>query len=265
MQKPSFGIIVPSYKALDYLQLTLHSFYRYTPDVRFVVVDDATPNWHTRWSQGLPSEVFKCHRFDTNGGLTRSWNFGFRLIKKMSNRPTYAVFANNDILATPGWWRAMVNTVEHGYALAGPLSNAPGVTAQGKQEVGRYVSDYRLTDDPVYNAKVAEALWESHGNKVIEGEVNGFFMFGRTDTFAKHMYDRDNIFSAKIPVMPSGRVNRTPLMTGQEDELQARWRKKGLKSAISLGSFIFHYRSVSRGMALAKPGWYRRDGKERTV
>jgi hypothetical protein len=46
-------------------------------------------------------------------------------------------------------------------------------------------------------------------------------------------------------------------MTGNEDELQSRWRAKGMKFAAALGSFIFHYRSVSRGKKFAKGKWLR--------
>jgi GT2 family glycosyltransferase len=47
------------------------------------------------------------------------------------------------------------------------------------------------------------------------------------------------------------------MMTGNEDELQARWAKKGMKSGVVLSTFIFHYRSVSRGDKYKWGRWYR--------
>ena len=43
-----------------------------------------------------------------------------------------------------------------------------------------------------------------------------------------------------------------------EDELQDRWKAKGWKFGVACGSFIFHYRSVTRGIKYAKGKWSRK-------
>jgi hypothetical protein len=167
-------------------------------------------------------------------------------------KPDYIVCGNNDVLFSPGWWQGLCRALAAGYAMAGPVSNAPGVTApNGLQHVRRYFPDYPLSDDPVSIGDTAQRLRASYMGKVVPSPVNGFFMMAESRTWLEHGYSRGMPFPPTIEELPSGKPNPTPTMTGQEEWIQNRWGKKGLKSCVVPASFIFHYRSVARGAEYA--------------
>jgi glycosyltransferase involved in cell wall biosynthesis len=257
VDQPGIAVIVPTYEAFDYSRRTLLSLFKYTPNAAAIVVDDGSPNWNDQWYEGVGGRVIT-HRFEKNGGLTRSWNKGLRIAENTTAE--YTVCGNNDILFTTGWWRGMVGALKDGLSLTGPLSNAPGVTAKGLQGITLYVKNYVLTDDPKYNNRLATRLYKTYHFEHRETPVNGFFMMARTETWVKHAYDAEHAFKPVNHYAPSGRRNPTPLMTCNEDELQSRWRKAGLRCGVALGSYIFHYRSVSRGKKFAKGQFLRIKG-----
>lgn len=254
MAEPKIAVIVPSYSVFDYARRTLLSLAKYTPNAVAIVVDDASPDWDDGWYRDIDIEV-DVHRFDYNGGLTRSWNHGFEMARK--HDPDYIVSGNNDILFTAGWYRGLIGSLRNGLALAGPLSNAPGETSAGRQGIKTYVPNYVLTDTAKYNNQLAAMIWKEYGSKIVCTKVNGFFMMAEASVWYGNAYDERNVFCPVNTHMPSGRKNITPLMTGNEDELQARWGKSGLKFGAALGSFIFHYRSVARGSKYVKGSWVR--------
>jgi GT2 family glycosyltransferase len=78
-------------------------------------------------------------------------------------------------------------------------------------------------------------------------------MFARTERWWEGRYSGENVFD---PAMA---------MTGNEDELQKRWRKKKFRTGFCPQSFIFHYRAVSRGDRFKHRGWYRIDDINKPV
>jgi GT2 family glycosyltransferase len=258
MIHPRIAVIVPSYEAFPYARRTLLSLFKYTPDAIAIVVDDASPSWNKgKWLRGIKGEV-RIHQFPKNGGLTRSWNRGMEMVRPMD--VDYVVLGNNDILFNVGWWRGMAAVLEDEYGLAGPLSNAPGVTARGLQDITSYVTNYALTDKPKYNNKLAQLLWKTYQAKPVATPVNGFFMMAKPKTLFDNAFTGQFVFRPVNSKNSRGKSNPTPLMTGNEDELQKRLSARGVKSAVALGSFIFHYRSVARGQKFVKGQWLRMDG-----
>jgi hypothetical protein len=73
----------------------------------------------------------------------------------------------------------------------------------------------------------------------------------RADVWWAGRYDDDHIYRPHN------------VMTGSEDELQARWAAQGRKAVVCPASFIFHYRSVSRGGDYLHGLWYRKDHRIR--
>lgn len=258
------AFICPQYQQDNYSALAIHSFFATTPNGYCILLDDASPYWDAhgsaqRFAKLLPQphgqRGMYVHHFAQNGGLTRSWNFGLRVARQQGCR--WAIAGNNDVLFTPGWQEGLIEAIEAGYALVGPVSNAPGITDRaGRQEVWRYMEDYRLTDDPAYLAEVAERLRANRGLQ-IPAAVNGFFLFAETERWWQGRYDELHVFRPSNPVNSKGNRNPTPLMTLNEDELQGRWRGKGWQSAIVPSSFIFHYRAVSRGRKHCRGRWFR--------
>ena len=259
------GFICPTYDALSlasYTRKALESFFDTTPYGVAIVVDDGSVGWTKEYADSLyeigsqqAGTELHIIRFHEKGGLTRSWNAGLREADELGL--DYAIAGNNDVIFSYRWYEGLLHALTNGYDLAGPLSNAPGVTAQGLQEIQRYIPTYKVTDDLVAIDKVAAELQRKHVGKVAKCTVNGFFLMAALSTWRAGKYDDANYFCPVNQKMPSGRPNLTPLMTGNEDELQHRWRDMGLKSAVALSSFIFHYRAVSRGERYKKGLWYR--------
>lgn len=262
---PKIGFICPIYNATvfaSYTQKALKSFFDTTPNGVAIVVNDGSTGWDEAYEQSLLRLADSYYlvslyilKFNTSGGLTRSWNAG--LAKAAELNLDYAIAGNNDIIFSSGWHEGMTHALANGYSLVGPISNAPGVTAKGKQNVELYLPSYQLTDDLTEVNEVGVQLYQSHFNKTLENKVNGFFMMATLKSWEDGKYDEHHFFKPKNKYSSKGRLNPTPTMTLNEDELQARWAKKGMKSGIALSTFIFHYRSVSRGDKYKKGKWYR--------
>jgi glycosyltransferase involved in cell wall biosynthesis len=241
---PKIAVIIPTYSCLPYSRRALTSLYKYSPNVHAIVVDDASPDWNNKWYTGVGGSPL-IHRFPKPGGLTRSWNQGLTMACELD--ADYIVTGNNDILFHHGWWQGMVGVLNKGIGLTGPLSNAPGITSRGMQDITAYVGNYSLTDNPKYNNNLSKMLWDTYGDRFAGTPVNGFFMMAKKETWLKGKADKVHFFRPVNTYNSRGKKNPTPLMTCNEDELQGRWNKKGIKSGVALGSFIFHYRSVARG------------------
>jgi len=259
------GFICPTYNALalaHYTRKALESFFDTTPFGVAIVVDDGSEGWTKEYADSLykigsqqAGTELHIIRFREKGGLTRSWNAGLREADELGL--DYAVASNNDVIFSYQWYTGLLHALNNGYSLVGPLSNAPGVTAKGWQEIQRYMDSYALTDNLNEIDKVAAYLRDSYLGKVVTSPGNGFFMLAAMATWRAGKYDATDHFCPVNNIMPSGKLNHTPLMTGNEDELQHRWQKLGLKSAVVPSSFIFHYRAVSRGEKYKKGAWYR--------
>lgn len=262
---PKIGFICPVYTALifaKYTQKSLKSFFDTTPDGVAIVVNDGATGWSPAYAQSLhdlkanyPCAYLHILNFATSEGLTRGWNAGLAKVAELDL--DYAIAGNNDIIFSTGWHEGMLQALASGYSLVGPISNAPGDTAKGRQNVDLYMSDYQLTDNLIEVNKVAEQAHRIYFGQTVESRINGFFMMATLDTWKEGKFDEVNFFKPKNLFYSKGRRNPTPTMTLNEDELQARWAKKGMKSGIALSTFIFHYRSVSRGDKYRRGKWYR--------
>jgi len=260
---PRIGFVCPVYRALEfdsYTRRSLESFFDTTPGGVAIVVDDHSPDWTPEYARSLeslavnrPGAEIHLLRFDTSGGLTRSWNAG--LTQAQTLGLDYAIAGNNDIVFTLRWQDEMLSALDRGYALVGPLSNAPGT--QPLQEVQRYCTNYQLTDHAEVLDQTAAELYRNHRGRVLEQKINGFFQMAAMATWEAGKYDAIHYYCPSNPFTSRGLRNPTPLMTLNEDELQARWHRSGKRSAIVLSSFIFHYRAVSRGESYKRGNWYR--------
>ena len=260
------GYICPTYNAqgLDgYTRLALLSFFETTPHGVAIVVDDGSASWTPEYQQTLQdiadnyaNGAIHFHHFPQAGGLTRSWNRGLQIADELGL--DYAIAGNNDVIFTWLWYEGLIHALANDYSLVGPLSNAPGITAKnGKQEVQKHLPSFELTDDRDKLDAMASKLHEAHLGEVIESPVNGFFQMAKMSDWKRGMFDSNHFYRPKNTHTSRGRRNPTPFMTLNEDELQGRWGRKGMQSAIVLSSFIFHYRAVSRGEKYKRGDWYR--------
>lgn len=259
------GFVCPTHKALElhsYTAKSLITFLKTTPNGVAVVVDDGSDGFSGEYTRKLKTISPDPSRIVVEGfrkplGLTRSWNRGLEICA--DQQLDYAIAGNNDVVFTPRWYEGLVQLASIAFAMVGPLSNAPGVTAKGHQEVSKYVSNYTLTDDPVVLDDYAADLLNRYKGQYTISKVNGFFQFASMQSWIKGKYDSKHFYRPANFFTSTGAKNPTPYTTLNEDELQARWEKLGMKSAICLSSFIFHYRAVTRGDKYKKGQWYRQD------
>lgn len=244
------GFILPMYGKFAYARRAAFSFFEHSPDnATLICVDDASPNYNRQdwdaWKSGLPLDRCHFYRFPSNGGLTRSWNYGLTWAR--DNNCEFAVCGNSDILFTPHWYEALIRATETGVSLAAPVTNAPGQTNHGKQSVANFFPQYSVSDSKEDLEKVAGYLHRTYPLEKADtaNAVNGFFMFARTDRWWEGAYNSDHVF------------NPANKMIGNEDELQRRWHAKGWKTGFCPASFIFHYRSVTRGARFNTRGAFR--------
>lgn len=240
-----FSYVCPTYGKYDYARIAVASFLAHTPDAVVVVVDDGHPNFYKFWDD---HRVVVAHAFKEQRGLTRSWNFGLQASRKIGAK--YTICGNDDVVFTPGWWRGPTALLENDIiGLVGPLTNAPGLNST-EQNIWDHVENYTASDKPEAMAKAAEMLTNRYkvGDCMPTRIVNGFLMVSRTARWWEGRYDVEHVFN------PNPRF----ALIQNEDEIQARFRARGWRSAVSLTSFVFHYRSVTRGDKHKHGMWFRR-------
>jgi len=227
---PRVCVVIPTYNHFAYARAAVRSLVRHAPrgaTVEHIVVDDCSPEWDAVDWRTWPGGGRRV-RFGRRGGLTRSWNAGLRFA--FERRSDYVVCTNSDVLFSPGWFEPLVDALESGLDLVGPVSNAPGHAAA--QDVRLYLDAPSELDDSARSiGATARAL---RGKAPLRSRINGFFMMARTGVWRAGRYSRRCVFD------PACR------MAGNEDELQARWSALGRTAGIATASYIFHYRSVSR-------------------
>jgi hypothetical protein len=236
--------ICPTYGHYDYAYAALESFFKYTDDGMAVVVDDAHPCFHTFWNHKWN---IVSHHFSQPSGLTRSWNYG--LVQARQAGAKYAICGNDDILFTPGWSagpKALLDDETVG--LVGPISNSPGLTNK-KQNICDHIKKYKPSDRPEDLAVISSQLSSLYNpfDFIPVMAINGFFMIGRTARWWEGRYDLKHVFN------PSQRF----ALVDSENEVQKRHRSYGWRSVVSPRTFIFHYRSVTRGEDYKQGMWYR--------
>lgn len=252
------GIVIPTYGWFEYAREAIISALNETGrDVRVIVVDDGSPTYRSKGTEQLADlasdERVIFHPFEKNGGLTRGWNFGLRRLR--DEGCTFICCANSDVLFSAQWDDALIQACQQDYALVGPITNAPGT--EDHQCVTHFVPDYRLTDEQAAVNEVALRL-RSQRHQARDASINGFCLFASTERWFEGAYDAEHVFCPRNDKNSKGQSNPTPLMTLNEYELQRRWRNKGWKIGFSPGSFVFHYRSVSRGPQYTRGLSYRR-------
>lgn len=244
-------VVVPVHSHWDYAVRTVESLYRAADasyfdssgEVDCVVYDDGSPDYDLAWERKLLAVDRRVSfvRYTDNRGMTRSWNAGLNLAR--AGGYYSCCLTNSDVLFTPGWDAHLRAAVNGDYALAGPVSNAPGHTTK-HQDVAKYLPAYELADD--WDAlKATAAALAARGLSPVQARVNGFCMMTRTELAWANRFDKYHVLDPKCP------------MAGNEDRLQDRWEKAGLKFCVVPSSFVFHYRSVTRGDRFKRGRWMR--------
>jgi GT2 family glycosyltransferase len=251
--KGGIAFINPIFDAFSYARRSALSFFKYTPESFNPVcinVDDCSPLYAEQdwdyWYAGLPRDRCAHVHKAKNSGLTDSWNRGLRMARDLGCK--YAIAGNSDICCTEGWYEGLLWHLDRGTRLVGPVTNAPGWTNRNSQQqnVTKFVPNYKVNDDPEYLQEVARYLKATYPiEKLVEIDINGFFTMSTLDFWWAGAYDLKHVFDPRYK------------LTGNEDELERRWKKKGWRYGFVPSSFVFHYRAVSRGNKYKAQGWAR--------
>lgn len=258
------GIVIPTFNQFDYALRAIESALVKTTSVEplVIVVDDASPEWNSVYCESvyLPTvenfskatNAIHMFRFDRNGGLTRSWNYGLEFAR--AAECDYCCVTNSDVVFSKGWLEPLLESLES-FDLVGPLTNAPG--SEVKQQVTNYIPDYSASDNQDSIDETARSC-RLNAQQAIKTTLNGFCLLAKMPTWTANAYAEHQYFRPINNFNSRGQRNPTPLMTLNEYELQSRWHKAGLRSGCCLRSFVFHYRSVSRGDRHGKGQAYRK-------
>lgn len=256
MPQYDLGLIIPTYGAFNYAESAIDSALENTKgSLKVLVVDDASPDWKPAGEE-LARKYLRDPRvrfvgFPENGGLTRSWNFGLNYFNQPECLCDFICCANSDLIFAPEWDVPLLRAANLSGALVGPITNAPGTVKH--QDVREFLPTYKVSDQAASIADTAIRLKREHFRRLwLRGPINGFCMLASRETWFSGMYDDEHVFNPRNDKNSKGHSNPTPLMTLNEDELQQRWLKQERNSVICPDSFVFHYRSVSRGMKHAK-------------
>jgi GT2 family glycosyltransferase len=248
MDKPGNGdgklssvlVVIPCRGHFDYARRAVISLVNEAarhrePRVEYVIVDDASREWHSLSWRDWPDPDCRKIRFEAQAGLTRSWNAGLRLAREISAK--YAVCTNSDVLFSRAWFEPLAEALESGFDLVGPVTNAPGEATW--QSVRPFCTQPRprLDDNADHMDLVVKDI---RARKVgtIEAPINGFFLMAKTRTWWRGAFSRECVFNPDYP------------LEHNETELERRWLQAGRRIGFCPRSYIFHYRSVSRPAGL---------------
>lgn len=227
-----FAVIIPTYGEFPYVFKCLETLARYTSDYFCYVLDDASPDWLPEYEAEIrrliPPDRLHFERYTENRGLTAAWNHGLELARQGGH--PYAALVNSDTLFSPGWLLRTMQALEKA-DLVGPLTNAPSDSRH--QDIRNYVRGYQLDDSHDALADVSDYLARKYSGRISRGTINGYWMAAKTAAWWENAFDSTHVFDPK---------NR---LTGNESEFEKRF--KGRIAAYH-DTFIFHYRSVSRGL-----------------
>lgn len=262
-------VVIPTYGKFEYAKQAVVSAIEAATDVEAHVflVDDASPDFHGHDNTGevAPNHIIRelMARYPkrlrlivnpVNLGLTKTWNKGISSAVIAGNFK-FICATNSDVVFPKGYDIGMTQALESKKVdLVGPVTNAPGT------EENQFVKLYSNNYDGPDVAKIDEVQLElltKYRAQVKQMTVNGFCMMALSYTWENYMYAPEQPFRESNPFNSKGQPNPTPAMTLQEYELQSRWHKVGLKSGVALSSYVFHYRSVTRGPKFNKGDWAR--------
>lgn len=227
---PLIAGIIPTYGCFDYAELATKSFLDSESESVAIIVDDCSPDWNEEWLSSFDKSRIIVHRFNENKGLTRSWNWGIR--KSSAINAKFVMVGNSDLLFPKNWFKPFESQFSLGWEFLGPLTNAPG--NRPIQNIKKYLPEYTVSDTTESLENTMHKLSLLNIKPAIHGNINGFCMVGRPRSWRFYdMFDEE----------------RYP-MTHQESNFFSRVFKSGGGSTVGVvtGSFIFHYRSVTKGL-----------------
>lgn len=212
---------------IKYTTKCYESFAYHKPDyIDILVVDDASNDGTQEYVRQQNIRIIDKEK---PLGLTDSWNQAYGVFKRENYKNL--ILSNNDLLIPPGAVESVIDGLNE-YAVVGALSSKKGVHHQPLQAVDHYfdIQDYN-PDDPNLYLKISEHIRSLPKPKNYEelSHLNGFF-FGFTRDVIKYEIEGELLFDPQY------------INVRNEDYLCNTVKEK---KAVSLNSFIYHFKGVS--------------------
>eukprot|EP01034_Spumella_vulgaris_P022401 gene22401-28523_t len=196
-------------------------------------------------------------------GLTDSWNEGYEIAVGLGYK--YLIFTNNDVLVSAAGVRIMRQELRR-EVLVVPLTSAKGAGHNPSQSL---VSAYRLpeaSEDYVGNYRHFELIQAAlsriaRNTSAVADPQDKTKRFSRLVSSLFRGKARFNgfFFGMNLALIAPAAVRHPALlfdsgdlMVGQEDHLMERLAAKGLTPKIAICVFIYHFKSVTVGVANIK-------------
>lgn len=250
LTQPQVAFVIPTYNHLDYALISAKTALAHTPNSVVMVVDDASPEWSQSIWNSLPQDRLIIHRFPKNDkNLTRSWNWGLSKARELKIPITVAT--NSDVIFPKNWFQATEKVLlENRADLVGPVTNAPG--HRPNQQIASLLTNYKITDDLGYLNQTQNDVFKKYGYEIWPTLINGFCVTALTEKWWSGAFSEEHVFRPDFK------------MIRNEDELEGRWLAMGRVVAIVPGSFVWHYRGVTRNSTFGAQGkgWFRRSNRK---
>jgi len=207
INNPKLSIIIPTYNQHDLTAQCLDQIYTVgTQDYEIILIDNGSEP-----PQKLPY-YGQIIRNESNLGFPVAVNQGIQAAKG-----EYIILLNNDCIVTPGWDTKLIDCLNSGYAIAGPMTNY----CAGLQQTN--IPVYHNIDELNENAKSYTSNYK--GN--IYQDVN--FIIGFCMAFRKSLFDEIGPFDESL--WPC---------SGEEVDFCLRTRQWHKKIAICRDTYIHH-------------------------
>jgi ADP-heptose:LPS heptosyltransferase/GT2 family glycosyltransferase len=169
--KPGFSIIIPTYNTLPYLKLCLKSFREHSAYSHQIIVcadgcSDGTDEFLKTYP-GIDKVIL-----DKNQGICSATNQAARLASR-----EYLFLANDDLVASPGWDQALMDSATPDRVLSGVQIEpgwVPVAPCHVQQDFGRTFGEFREQEFLKY-----AAVENRHKQGVIESGANYPFLIHR--------------------------------------------------------------------------------------
>ncbi|MBA7636648.1 hypothetical protein ES703_44269 [subsurface metagenome] len=162
-------------------------------------------------------------------GLTDSWNMAFRYFDDYDY--DYFFLINNDVLIPAGALEQMIILLENN-SLVVPMTTLSGAGDVGKLQ--SMLNYHNITSIKSQNdiQRVQDEIQTEHKLSIELPRFNGFFL-GMNRNIKEFRFSNEYFFNPK-------NIN-----VGNDDEFNARIKRKGEKAILCTKAFIYHFKDIS--------------------
>jgi len=180
-------IVIPASGNAQYTKLAIDSIRRSSRGVRMVIVEtDASVEWKTEDDLDIARlERFVSFSHSVNRGLVFAAHGAV-----LQDKFDYVVVLNNDVAVTSGWLQPLLDALDAGYCVAGPVTNSCG---HGEQIVH---PDFSCADPKRFDQAVADRF----AGTLLPRSKPVFAVVGLCMAFRAELVERIGLFDERFLV-----------------------------------------------------------------